>query len=91
MKSRIHIFVFGMVQGVFFRANTADTARRLGVTGWVRNVPDGSVEVIAEGEKETLEQLLEWCKRGPSAAEVSKVDFEWLEGSDEFSDFRIRY
>jgi acylphosphatase len=91
MKSRIHIFVFGMVQGVFFRANTADTARHLGITGWVRNVPDGTVEVVAEGEKEALERLLEWCKKGPSAAEVSKLDFEWLESTGEFSGFRIRY
>jgi len=91
MKSRIHISVFGDVQGVFFRANTREKAIWLGLTGWARNVRDGSVEIIAEGEKENLEKLLEWCSHGPAAASVSKVEHEWLENRDEFKDFRIRY
>lgn len=88
---KIHIRVLGSVQGVFFRANTADKARELGVTGFVRNVRDGSVEIVAEGKREKLERLLEWCSHGPAAARVSKVEHEWLEGAHEFADFRIRY
>ncbi len=91
MKVRLHIFVFGRVQGVFFRANTRDKALGLGLAGWVRNVRDGSVEIMAEGEKEILEELLEWCSEGPASASVSKVEHEWLESRDEFSDFRIKY
>ena len=87
MNSRIHIFVYGNVQGVFFRANTTSTAKKLGVTGWVRNRSDGSVEVIAEGEKQKLEQLLEYCHHGPEAASVEKVKSEWGEYKGEFSDF----
>jgi len=91
MKARLHVFVFGRVQGVFFRANTRDEALRLGLTGWVRNVRDGSVEILVEGEKETLEELLEWCSHGPVSASVSKVEHEWLENKDEFQGFRIKY
>jgi len=91
MDARLHISVFGDVQGVFFRANTQDKARELGLRGWVRNVRDGSVEIVAEGEKETLEKLLEWCSHGPVAATVSRLEHEWLENKNEFSDFKIRY
>jgi acylphosphatase len=91
MKSRLHIHIFGIVQGVFFRSNTLDTARRLGITGWVRNVPDGSVEVIAEGEHGALQELLDWCSHGPPSAEVSRLTHKWEENKDEFSAFRIRY
>lgn len=91
MDARLHIFVFGDVQGVFFRANTQDKARELGLRGWVRNARDGSVEIVAEGEKEALEQLLEWCSHGPAAATVSRLEHAWLENKDEFNDFRIRY
>ena len=87
MNSRIHIFVYGDVHGVFFRANTTNTAKQLGVTGFVRNRSDGSVEVVAEGEKEKLEKLLEYCRHGPSAARVDNVKFEWEEYKGEFSDF----
>jgi acylphosphatase len=91
MKVRLHAFVFGLVQGVFFRANTRDKAIELGLAGWVRNVRDGSVEIVAEGEKETLEKLLDWCSHGPISASVSKLEHEWLDNKDEFQDFRIRY
>lgn len=91
MKSRIHILVYGAVQGVFFRANAQNQAKKLGIFGWIRNLEDGSVEVLAEGEKEELEKLLEWCSHGPSDASVSKIDHEWLENKNEFSDFKIKY
>jgi len=87
----IHIKVFGQVQGVFFRANTQEYARRLDLKGWVRNLGDGSVEVVAEGPKDRLEQLLEWCHEGPSGAYVTEVTHEWIENNERFADFKIRY
>jgi len=91
MESRLHAFIRGDVQGVFFRANTQDRARELGLTGWVRNRSDGSVEVVAEGDKGKLESLLSWCRHGPRAATVSGVEHEWEEKKGEFADFEIRY
>lgn len=88
---RIHIVVSGDVQGVFFRAGTRSAASGLGLTGWVRNRPDGSVEVMAEGGRGALEKLLEWCGRGPAGASVSKVEHEWLAAGGEFSGFRVKY
>jgi len=87
---RLHIRIFGTVQGVFFRANTRDVAIRLGLTGYVRNIPDGSVEAVAEGPKDKLEEFLEWCKKGPAGATVEKTDFEFSE-EKEFEDFKILY
>lgn len=80
-----------MVQGVFFRANTVAAARRLSLSGFVRNLPDGSVEVIAEGEKEPLQSLLEWCSHGPEGASVSKIEHEWEKENNEFKGFSVRY
>ena len=91
MESRLHIIVHGTVQGVFFRANTEEQARRLGLNGWVRNRSDGSVEVMAEGNRDALEKLLDWCSHGPADASIEKIEKEWLEASDEFSEFSIRY
>jgi len=91
MKTRLHIYVYGRVQGVFFRANTQNTASGLGLKGWVKNLDDGSVEIIAEGEKEKLMQLLEWCHHGPDSAKVDSVKKEWEECNEEFSRFEVRY
>jgi acylphosphatase len=90
-KARIRILVFGDVQGVFFRANTQSEGGRLGVSGWVRNLPDGSVEVLAEGEKEALGKLLEWCRHGPAGASVDRLESEWLEFRGDLNGFRVRY
>lgn len=68
-----HIMVYGTVQGVFFRQSTVEQARLLGVTGWVRNLPEGTVEIWAEGSSEALEQLVAWAWQGPPAARVSDV------------------
>jgi acylphosphatase len=84
----VHLRIHGQVQGVFFRASTEAEARRLGLTGWVRNRPDGSVEVIAEGPKAKLEDLVAWCRRGPPRAQVDRVEVEWGEAAGEFSGFR---
>lgn len=77
-KLSIHCFVSGRVQGVWFRANTKDQATRLGLSGWVRNLPDGRVEVMACGEKEQLRQLYQWLQKGPEKARVSFVSYEEL-------------
>ncbi len=90
MDSRILIHVFGIVQGVFFRANAFDIATDLGLSGYVLNLPDGSVEVVAEGEKEKLEELLNWASHGPSEAVVSKIEHSWHDSKKEFKKFEIR-
>ncbi len=89
-KSRIHAYIEGRVQGVFFRASTRDRAAELGLRGWVRNLPDGRVELIAEGMKESLQALVEWCGSGPSQARVDDVDVRWEESRDEFDSFEVR-
>ena len=68
--------VRGRVQGVFFRAETRERARSLGVAGWIRNNPDGSVEAVFEGLPERVELLVDWCRRGPRGAEVEALDVE---------------
>ncbi len=75
----VHKFVHGHVQGVFYRSNTHKVADRLGLTGWVKNCEDGSVEIHAEGDKNTLEELIEWCRHGPALAKVSKIDLNWID------------
>ncbi len=86
--ARAHITVEGLVQGVCFRVSTVEEARRHGLTGWVRNNPDGTVEAVIEGDKEAVERLLEWCHRGPPDARVSQVTLNWDEYRDEFSEFK---
>jgi len=90
-KVRAHLFISGWVQGVFFRANTRDKALRYGVKGWVRNLPDGRVEVICEGEREDIQRLIEWCKKGPPGARVEGVEVHWEEYKGEFETFSIKY
>jgi len=84
----LHARIFGIVQGVFFRSNTEDWARSLSLTGWVRNASDGSVEIVAEGEKSKLEKLLELCRKGPPGARVKKITIEWLDYRGEFDGLR---
>jgi acylphosphatase len=81
--------VRGLVQGVYFRASTEREAKRLGLAGWVKNRSDGGVEICAEGEEESLRELIAWANKGPSAARVEKVDVRWRAFSGELSDFRI--
>ncbi|NOX44437.1 MAG: acylphosphatase [Caldiserica bacterium] len=91
MTRRVHITVSGRVQGVFFRANTQEVAQRLGLSGYVRNLPDGRVEVVAEGAEEALRKLIEWCHEGPPLARVERVEVRWENPTGEFSGFHIRY
>jgi len=88
-KKRLRIIAQGKVQGVSFRYYTKDAAQALGLTGFVKNREDGSVEIIAEGDESKLAKLLKWSYDGPGAAEVSSVQKEWLEPSGEFNDFLI--
>jgi acylphosphatase len=76
-EARARAVIRGRVQGVFFRAETRDRARSLGLSGWVRNAPDGSVEAVFEGEREQIESILDWCRRGPGLAEVDDIEVEW--------------
>lgn len=87
---RLHAQIYGRVQGVSFRYYSVLTAQEIGITGWVRNLEDGSVETAAEGTREQLERFLAFLRRGPSGAQVSKVDVNWSEPSAEFSDFHVR-
>jgi acylphosphatase len=89
MKARAHVFVSGRVQGVFFRDHTRRWASSLGLTGWVRNIPDGRVEVLAEGEKDSIEGLVSRLRLGPPLARVEDVAVAWEEYSGEFPDFRV--
>lgn len=82
--------VTGQVQGVNFRSSTKAEADALGVTGFVRNCPDGSVEVVIEGPRTTVQQLIDWCHCGPVWARVDDLRIEWQAASDEFSEFKIR-
>ncbi len=89
---RARIVVRGRVQGVFFRASMKEVADRLGVKGWVRNLPDGySVEAVVEGEEDSVKKLIEWCHEGPPLARVEKVEVTFEPYKGEFKDFRIRY
>ena len=89
-KIRVHLKIEGRVQGVFFRASTLDQANLLGLKGWVRNCPDGSVEVAAEGERKKIDDLVAWCHHGPPGARVNNVRLQWEDFQNEFPDFRIR-
>ena len=87
---RAHVRIYGKVQGVWFRAHTKDIADKLGIKGWVRNVPDGSVEAVFEGDDESVEKIIEWCHRGPPLARVERVEVEYEEPRGE-EKFEIRY
>jgi len=88
-RTRAHVFVSGTVQGVYYRANTRDTARETGVDGWVRNLADGRVEAVFEGPADAVESMVEWCHTGSPAAEVEDVEVEYTDPEGE-DGFRIR-
>ena len=90
-QNRVHLIIHGDVQGVFFRDFVNKTATALKLKGWVRNTSEKTVEVVAEGEKENLKELIEKCKKGPPFADVENISIEWAEATEEFSDFKIRY
>lgn len=90
MPARAHLVFEGRVQGVFFRANTQRVARELGLTGWVRNLKDGTVEAVAEGEGADIKALIARLKVEVQAARVERVREEWSEGPREFKVFEVR-
>ena len=92
MKStvRAHVFVSGKVQGVFFRQNTRLQAETLGVKGWVRNLADGRVEAVFEGEESAVNEVVEYCRHGPNSAKVENVELRHEKFSGDFFDFQIR-
>ena len=91
MKARAHIVVSGFVQGVFFRHETRRRAQLHNLTGWVRNLRDGRVEAVLEGEREDVEAVIAFCRKGPSGAVVRGVEVVWEEPTEEHKDFRVRY
>jgi len=87
---RAHVFVSGRVQGVWFRASTRDKAEALFINGWVRNLPDGRVEAVFEGDDEKVKEMVEWCRRGPPLAHVDRMDVEYESPRGEM-EFKIKY
>ena len=90
-KVRAHVVIEGRVQGVFFRHHTQEVAFKLGVMGWVKNRRDGSVEAVFEGDRERVDQMIQWCHRGPSEARVSRVYSTWGNYTGEFDDFSVTH
>ncbi|MDI6785377.1 MAG: acylphosphatase [bacterium] len=90
-KVRYNFFISGLVQGVCFRAATCSEANQYKVFGWVRNLADGRVEVMAEGDRESVAKLIEFCKHGPLGARVDRVEVKEEEYLGEFSNFIIKY
>ena len=91
VKAHVHLFVSGRVQGVFFRSETKNNADRHDVKGWVRNLPDGRVEAVFEGEKEAVKALIAFYKHGPSGARVTNIDLTWETYTGTFDKFKIKY
>jgi acylphosphatase len=87
--SRLHVWVEGLVQGVFFRDSTRREAERLGLAGWVRNLPDGRVEAVFQGDRPACEKALDFVRRGPRSAQVEHIESRW-EDEEDLRGFRIR-
>jgi len=87
----VHAVVYGYVQGVFFRAFVSQRAGELGLSGYVRNLPQGAVEVVAEGGKRQLEKLISYLSTGPPSAKVERVAINWSGYTGNYADFSVRY
>jgi acylphosphatase len=90
-KIRIHIFVSGKVQGVFFRDSTVKQAEKLGVFGWIQNLENGIVEAVFEGDKDKVDKIVKWVRKGPFFAKVKEIDVDQQRYTGEFKDFQIKY
>lgn len=90
MQKQVVLKIYGKVQGVFFRDSSRKKAKELNLSGWVRNEPDGTVRIVAEGEEGDLKELIEWCKNGPNHADVDEVNVKWSDPTNQFSDFQIK-
>ena len=91
VKKRVHVFYAGRVQGVGFRATAEEVAKRFGVVGWIKNLRDGRVELLAEADETTLERFLDAIRTGPMKNFINDVDIAWSSASDTFDEFEIRY
>ena len=89
-KSRAHAVISGRVQGVSFRYYAYHEALKHGLKGWVRNLSDGRVEALFEGDRQAIERVLAWCKLGPPAAQVDEVQVEWQDSSEQLEAFNVR-
>jgi acylphosphatase len=89
-KTRAHLHIRGRVQGVSFRYYALQEAQSVGLIGWVRNLWDGRVEALFEGDEGAVNHMIQWCRSGPSMAVVEEVDIIWEEPTSEFSNFRVR-
>jgi acylphosphatase len=87
---RAHVYVAGQVQGVFFRDSTRKKAEQLGLTGWVKNLPDGRVEALFEGPSERVREMIQWCEQGPPHATVEEVDTEFEASQGDLGRFEVR-
>ena len=87
---RVHLIIKGLVQGVFFRGNIRTIARKLELKGLARNLSNGNVEVIAEGSKKALEELIEFCRKGPEGAIVDDIEIKFEKTTNEFDDFYVK-
>ena len=90
MQKRTVLKIYGRVQGVFFRNSSQRKARKLNLSGFVRNEPDGTVQIMAEGEEKNLKEFIDWCQDGTIYAKVKKVDIEWFPAIEEFDGFEIK-
>ena len=88
---RIHVFVTGRVQGVFFRQSTRVIAIKNNVNGWVRNLDDGRVEIVAQGKEQDIDNLTNWCKTGPANSRVDEFELKEELIAEEFENFEVRY
>jgi acylphosphatase len=90
-KVRAHVVIDGRVQGVCYRLEARQAALERGVQGWVRNLPDGRVEAVIEGEEPDVKSMVKWCRAGPSLARVTDVTLNWAPYTGEFGDFEITF
>ncbi len=88
---RAEVLISGRVQGIWFRGTTQQTALSLGLTGYVRNRPDGRVEAVFEGPERSVRRAVSWCHKGPRFAQVESVEVEWKEPTGQYTDFSVRY
>ena len=90
MNKRVHLIITGRVQGVWYRSYTKDKAQKIGLTGWIRNLENGDVEAIFEGEEKAIEEMIVWCYSGSPLAEIDDIQTMYEKFSDEFEEFTIQ-
>ncbi len=90
-RARVHVIISGRVQGVFFRMETKQAADQLGVFGWVRNQQDGTVEAVFEADRDQVDAIVDWCRKGPPRADVADVTMIWEDYTGDFNRFEINF